>query len=141
MSFRDLPEDWPSRPLTDPTLVDDVLDLLVSERDRQDGALFILLCDSQDHLALPTACDDPPALASAVDREFAVRTVLRGGEPVLADGSFLVAFARRGSLEITADDTAWARAAAAAARHSPLRLLGVHVVTSIGSREIPRDAA
>ena len=102
MSFRDLPEDWPSRPLTDPTLVDDVLDLLVSERDRQDGALFILLCDSQDHLALPTACDDPPALASAVDRAVELRKQL----PTAGIASIVIAGDRPRVVLTASDDSA-----------------------------------
>lgn len=140
MSFHDLPADWPTRPLTDPPLVADVLDLFVTERDRQQGALFILLCDEHDQLAIPTACNDPDPFASAAQRESAVRTILQGGA-VLGNGSFLVAVARPGALDIRDGDQAWAEAAAAAATDGPLRLLGVHVVTPLGSRAIPLAGA
>ena len=47
MTFNDLPDDWPTRSITEPGLVADVLDLLVSEADRQRGALVLALCDSE----------------------------------------------------------------------------------------------
>ena len=140
MSFTDLPADWPTLPLTDPQLVSDVLDLLVSERDRHFGAVFILLCDEHDRLALPTACDDPDPLASREEGERAVRTILQGGS-VLGNGSFLVAVARTGDAETHPNDAAWAEAAVAAAAHSPMRLLGVYVVTPHGIGSVPLAGA
>jgi hypothetical protein len=54
-------------------------------------------------------------------------------------GSVLLAVARADGLTLTPDDELWARTAVAAA--DGYRLLGVHVVTMHGSREIPRAAA
>jgi hypothetical protein len=50
MTFDDLPDDWSDRPLTDPALVADVLDLVVFARDRQQGAVSFLLCDEDARL-------------------------------------------------------------------------------------------
>jgi hypothetical protein len=54
-------------------------------------------------------------------------------------GSVLLAIARADGLSLTPDDELWARSAVAAA--DGYRLLGIHVVTMHGSREIPRAAA
>ncbi len=39
MTYQDLPTDWPSRPVTDPAITSDLLDLVVRDADRVDGAL------------------------------------------------------------------------------------------------------
>jgi len=50
MTFQDLPADWPTMPLTDPRITDDVLDLVISVRDRDQGALHVLMCLSLIHI-------------------------------------------------------------------------------------------
>ena len=57
MSFDDLPDNWPELPLTDQRLLADVLDLVVSEQSRRDGALYVLLCDENARLLQPIAID------------------------------------------------------------------------------------
>ena len=58
MSFDDLPSDWPTRPLTDPTIARDVVDLVVREADRAQGCLSILLCSREHRLVQPVTIND-----------------------------------------------------------------------------------
>ncbi len=44
MSFEDLPRDWAQRPLTDPDIFEDVVDLVTREKSRAAGAIMLLLC-------------------------------------------------------------------------------------------------
>lgn len=135
MGFEDLPDDWVDRPLDEPALVADVLDLVVSERDRRAGALAVLLCDLQARLVTPVVISDLDELAPEAARVEALQVVT---QVMQGQGCVLVAVARRDGLSITADDHVWARAAATACAPG-IALLGVHVVTSSGSREIPYD--
>lgn len=137
MSFEDLPPEWPERPLTNPALVADVLDLIVTDRSRDEGAIHILLCDEQGRLVLPIAVDEPDAEASLDDRVGVISTFLRAAEREREPGAVLVAIARRGGLSATADDILWAEAALATL--GGWRLLGVHVVTRAGSRPLPKQ--
>ena len=136
MSFEDLPPDWPHRPLTDPALVADVLDLIVTDRARDRGAVHVLLCDRDARLVLPIAVDEPDRAASRALRVRVVSTLLRAAEREHEPGSVLIAIARRGGLSATADDILWAESVLAAL--GDWHLLGVHVVTRSGSRPVPR---
>ncbi|MDP9397467.1 MAG: hypothetical protein M3P96_06400 [Actinomycetota bacterium] len=138
MSFDDLPENWAERPLDEPGLVADVLDLVVSEADRRAGALAVLICDDQGRLLQPCVVSPLPPAPSEGEREHAVRMFAGAVGP---GGSLLLAIARRDGLSLTDDDHGWA-AAARRACGAEVRLLGVHVVTAGGSREvIPKQAA
>jgi hypothetical protein len=139
MSFDDLPDDWADRPLDDPKLVADVLDLVVLDRDRLARSLAVLLCDERHRLLQPCLISDPDYLASEDERFHALRNIIVAFE-LFADGkgSLLVALARRDGLSIRADDHVWARAAQRACT-GDVELLGVHVVTMDGSREVPRE--
>jgi hypothetical protein len=140
MSFDDLPSDWPDRPLTDPRLVADVLDLCVSLRARYDGSIVLLACDAADRLRQPfeIGCvSTAGGIDERIDGFGAVFSLIADAE---TDGSVLAAIARPGGLSVTSDDICWADAIDAAAC-GRLRLLGVHVVTPDGSRPVPRPLA
>jgi len=137
MAFTDLPDDWPDRPLTEPRLVADVLDLVVSDRDRREGALAVLLCDDEGRLVQPVVMNDLQPIVTEDDRCEAL-TVFTGA--LSSCRSFLVAVARRDGLSITDDDHVWARAARRVGA-GEVRLLGVHLVTATGSREVPHELA
>ena len=138
MSFEDLPPGWRERPITEPALLPDVLDLVVSERDRRRGALYALICDEEGRLMVPVAISDDrpvvaeerPAMAHGL-----VRTVAQVGPGL----GLLVAIARRQGLSLRPEDHDWARLIAEECGED-VRLLGVHVVTLDGSREVPRVA-
>jgi len=140
MSFDDLPPDWPDRPLTEPALVADVLDLIVSHRARHVGALVLLLCDGSDRLVQPVEITEPHVAGDV--HEFAAG--LRSLFDMLADldpaAGVIAALARRGGLSVTPDDARWAEAIARATA-GRVRLLGVHLVTPDGCRPVPRRLA
>ena len=141
MTFEDLPEGWLSRPLTDPLLTDDVLDLLVSGRDRDQGAIQVLLCDPADRLVQPCAVgelDDPAAGYSQLQIIEPFARTWRDLEP---DGSILVAIARSRGLAVTDNDRGWHQAAIDTCRRFGLRLLGVHIVTHDGAVRLPDCAS
>lgn len=137
MSFDDLPDDWPDRPLTDPRLVADVLDLIVSDADRRSGALAVLLCDGAARLVQPGIIGDLDDAATEEDRCLALGSFVRGLSTSFGRcASILFALARADGLSVTPDDRAWARAARDACGDD-VRLLGFHLVTRHGSREVP----
>jgi hypothetical protein len=133
MGFDDLPDDWDDRPLTDPRLVADVLDLLVPDKDRCAGALVLLVCDRNARLVQPVAVTDVDEVASEGERQRAVEVIIGMMD---GPGSLHIALARRDGLSLTEADRAWRRAAQRACG-AGVRLLGVHGVTVAGSREGP----
>jgi len=140
MAFTDLPDGWTTVPITHPSLLDDALDLLVSEVSRRTGALYLLFCDEGERLVTPVEISPiADAPTRSAERAALLRPLLAemgvGGPPV----TVLVALARPGGLSVTEDDVAWAQAASAAAAGA-VRLLGVHLVTPDGSRTIPWSA-
>jgi hypothetical protein len=137
MAFSDLPDNAPDLPVSDPAYTADFLDLVVSERDRRRGALALLLCDDDDRMQVPVVVGDLPPELGDDERE---RTVARVVSAMKGRGAVLVAVARRSGLSIRAEDQAWRRAAERACAAGP-RLLGVHVITLDGSREVPAQAA
>ena len=138
MSFQDLPDGWNDRPLTDPRLVADVLDLIVSDADRRAGGLAMLLCDEQGRLQQPVFISDLDYGSSETERALMFgRFVARLAEQV---DSILFALAREDGLSITDDDQSWARAIQYACS-GEVRLLGFHVVTLVGSRLVPGTVA
>jgi hypothetical protein len=133
MTFRDLPADWDERPLTDPRLVADTLDLLVMERDRVSGCLLLLQCDDDGRLVQPVVLTDPPDRAPEAECGAVIAGFLRATGRW---GSLLLAVGRRDGLSITTQDQAWARAMGTVCGDD-VRSLGAYVVTLDGSREIP----
>ncbi|MGH3716305.1 MAG: hypothetical protein ACRDT4_23020 [Micromonosporaceae bacterium] len=137
MSFEDLADDWPQTPLTEPTHVADVLDLLVTDASRALGAIYVVLCDSQDRMLQPCAVDGPPAACDNDTREQMFRPFVEALATHEPNGAVLVALARPDGLEVTAEDRAWQQAAMRVCARAGIRLLGLHVVTRHGSREVP----
>ena len=142
MTFRDLPQNWRDLPVTG-EILDDVLDLVVTEQSRHEGALFILLCAPDDRLMQPCQIDDLDDIPPELDAERAqvFEPFVRAVNGVGADCGLLVAIARRDGLSVTEDDLRW-RAARAEACAGRARAIGLHVVTPHGSRRVPAvDAA
>jgi hypothetical protein len=138
MSFDDLPEGWKDLPLTDPRLIADVLDLVVSDADRCAGALAVLMCDEQGRLLQPGIVSDLDYNSTEAERS----ALLASFVSTLAEffDSVLFAIARADGLSITPDDEAWARAVRYACS-GEVRLLGFHVITRDGSRLVPGTVA
>lgn len=138
MSFEDLPEDWPSIPLTDPTHIADVLDIYVSLRARQQGALVVVICDEQRRPVQPIEIDGVPACPPADATRFLHHLAITIGDRPGCGALF--AIARHRTLQATANDQAWRHAIETAfAGHA--EVLGVHVVTRDGSLPVRSPGA
>jgi hypothetical protein len=135
MSFHDLPADWPTRPVTDPDLFTDVIDLCVSERDRATGALYALLCDVDGHLVQPIAVPPGRRVRHPGDDEDRL-ALLDPFAAVLASqapaGGLVVALARRGPVEATPADRLWHESARQVCRRHEVRLLATAVASPGG---------
>jgi hypothetical protein len=138
MSFDDLPDGWTEQPLTDPRLVADVLDLVVSDADRCAGGLAVLLCDEQGRLVQPGIISDLDHDSSEAQRCWMLGCFVTTMPEFFTSAVF--ALARADGLSITADDQCWARAVQHACQ-GELRLLGFHLVTRDGSRLVPGTVA
>jgi hypothetical protein len=140
MGFQDLPDDWPDRPLTDPQLLADVLDLTVSHHDRVAGAIGVLVCDAEQRLLVPAVIGELDDVAPDADRcegltNF-VSAIVGGLGSDAGPLGLHLSIARRYGLSITPEDVRW-RDAAVTACAGRVTLLGVHLVTTEGSRLVP----
>lgn len=137
MSFEDLPSDWPQRPVTDPAITADLLDLIVTDRDRAAGALAVLLCGRDDRLLQPIVVEAPKLQADAEERRQGFDNICAAlghlGEPGAEGGTsgfgLLVALARPGPPLATAGDLGWRDTAQQSCRDYGVGLLGVWLVT------------
>ncbi|NUR79912.1 MAG: hypothetical protein HOQ21_05645 [Dermatophilaceae bacterium] len=62
MRFEDLPRDWAQRPITDPDVLEGVVDLIATDQSRNDGATYLLLCHHNRRLLQPVCLPDEPRL-------------------------------------------------------------------------------
>jgi hypothetical protein len=149
MTFEDLPSDWPRRPVTDATITADLLDLIVTERDRAAGALGVLLCGRDERLLQPLVVQMPGYRLSAAERRRGFDNICAAfchvGEPtaegVNADLGILVALARSGAPLVTSGDLRWRDTAEQSCQSYGVTLLGVWPVTPEVIRPLPSGAA
>ena len=60
MAFTDLPSDWSQRAVTDPAIFTDLVDLVVTVRDRSRGCLGIWICGPTGRLQQPIVIEASP---------------------------------------------------------------------------------
>ncbi|MFN8075803.1 MAG: hypothetical protein U0Q15_10335 [Kineosporiaceae bacterium] len=139
MSFDDLPDGWQDRPMTDPELFDDIVDLVVNDHDRRNGALYLLLCDDQARLLQPCAIDDLPPGVENDPRAIApfVGALLQH----CPDAGLVVVVARPGEASPRETDVRWMRTAEAACAAGKVRLLATAVATPTGVVRLSADRA
>lgn len=130
MSFDDLPEDWQHRPMTDPALFDDVVDLVVSDQDRRDGALYLLLCDGDGVLIQPCAISDIPAGRESDPK--AIRPFMEALAQHCPGAGLVIVVARPGEAAPRETDVHWMQTTEAACAGSDLRFLAAAVATPDG---------
>jgi len=87
MTFKDLPPNWPSQPLTSPDLVHDVLDLCVNNTDRVKGGVSVLVLRDDLTLAQPIFVKGP---LPRLDRFETLKSLFRGCSRDGLDGAFVV---------------------------------------------------
>lgn len=130
MTFEDLPKDWATRPLTDPDLVRDVLDLFVSRADRETGGLALLLCSREGRLRQPMFIEGLDLAASPEQRDEAIGWVIQMCEEVEDGASPLAVVLATVHAEghPSDDDRAWHQCAIDRCRTAGIELLSMHVV-------------
>jgi hypothetical protein len=135
MTFRDLPPDIRDRPLTDPGLAADVIDLIIGDEARASGCVGLMLCDRDDRGIQPVVLSDVPENASSEG----LRQLLDLLLPVVAEarGSVLVGRGRRRGSAPNDLDREWHQQAIDCCAASGVRLLGFHLATSEGVFPLP----
>lgn len=165
MTLDNLPSDWPARSLADPELAADVLDLFVTDRDRQIGGFAILRCSSDGRLQQPEMvcgsgardqqhtgdpvlqraihlCTAPELQPGQHRRLGTVDTGLAHAhspparEQTAAHGSLVLGIVRAYG-PLVDSERAWHQRAIQKCRHARVPLLGVHLVTRAGVRVLP----
>lgn len=136
MSFQDLPKDWDKEPIHTADRVADVLDLLISERDRRSGAVLVVVCDERGCIVVPSIVDDLQLPMDAEAKRHLVGVFAAATAQVEHRAGLLVAIARADGLSLTRDDHEWGPVVREVCEASGVRLLGVHLVTLHGTRQI-----
>lgn len=135
MSFVDLPDDWKSRPLTDPRLAADVVDLFVRDEDRLAGSVAVLLCDGEHRLLQPVLVTMDTDAVPLADKHLVVKRFT----DLVAHGvaaSLLLAVARPKGAWVTDGDREWHDVAIRGCRAAGVDLIGLFVVTRHTVREV-----
>lgn len=125
--------------LSSSAAVADALDLLVPPAERRRSTAWVLLCDDHNELVVPCVVDDLPEQPSPGECE----AMLAPFAMALGAGGagLLLALTRRGEAAVTDSERHWFHAAHAVCADHGVRLLGVHLLTPAGAREVRLDDA
>lgn len=140
MTFKDLPPDWPTRPVTDSDITADLLDLIVRDADRVGGAMCLLLCGKDGRLVQPLVVSELPAQPDPAERRHLFEFLRPLVGPAGFLGGVLVAIARERDPFVTDADRAWHESAIQGCRAAGLQLLGVWLVTRQAIQRLPDGA-
>lgn len=127
MTFEDLPPDIRSLPLTDPRLAADVIDLIISDRDRAGGCVGIMVCDAEHRGVLPIVLSEASEDARVTDFARLLELLL----PLVVEqrGSLVIGRGHPRGHRPTDGDRAWHQQAIDSCRAEGVRLLGFHLAT------------
>jgi hypothetical protein len=138
MSFLDLPPTWTDRPLTDPDVAADVVDLLLTLGDRQRGTFAVILCDPDDRYRATVTVDLPSEfdrLDPTIDTNelcaTALTPILTAVRTAPATG-LILALGRPGPARSPALDHDWSTAGTAICQAAHVRLLSFHIAAPDG---------
>ena len=136
MRFDELPRDWAQRPITDPDVFEGVVDLIVTEQSRSEGATFLLLCHTNGRLLQPIRLPDEP-------RRVDVTQVLEGVTLLLSEVArhdvhdVVMVIARPGRLTPTPRDRDLRAAFEGACRTTGFTLHAVAIAAPEGVAALP----
>ncbi len=138
MRFADLPADWAQRPITDPEVFEGVVDLIVAEQTRAEGATYLLFCHEGGRLMQPLCVPDEPR---AADRDPALDRLTRMLTEAVGQRvrDVVMVIARPGRPTPTARDHDRRAAFEGACRTAGARLLGVAIAASTGVLDFPAN--
>lgn len=126
--------------LSSAAAVADALDLLVPPADRRRSTAWVLLCDDHDELVVPCVVDELPEQPPA-DECAALLAPFAAALGAGSGAGLLLALTRRGQAAVTDLERRWFHAAHAVCVARAVRLLGVHLLTPEGAREVHLDDA
>lgn len=132
MSYLDLPDDWPSRPLDDPCVGPDIVDLCVRDSDREEGGLSVLYCRRDGSLAQPVFFE----ARHAVDLLETAERLVEAAAELPGVGGVVVSVVRPGGAVDDGDRMAHQRVIEVC-RALGLRLFGMYVVTRARVTPLP----
>jgi hypothetical protein len=139
MTFSDLPTNWLTRPLTDPVLAANAVDLFVTEGERRQGVLAALICDRRARfrtsILLDLPRDAPLASPKSCIRALAPLIPVLEGRP---DGALILALGRPKPDPPSDDD--WTQAAIHICRTASIRLLAFYLATPTDLHAVPLHA-
>lgn len=133
MSFEDLPPDWPSRPLSDPLLAGDVLDLCVSRADRLHGGLSVLVLRPDLTLAQPIFV---AGSMPSEGRGAALSTLFLACSANAADAAFVVAIVHE-QTALSDEDRALHQGVIEVCRKLGFTVVSTHLVTANAAEILP----
>lgn len=138
MSFDDLPPGWADRPITDPDIFADAVDLFATYASREEGCLYVLVCNEVGQVMAPVAIDNWDFDAVPLEQRRVLTTFLAG----LASAGvehLVVIIARRGHPAPTGNDHQFGSVLRAVAVEHGLRVDGVAIATPRGVRATAGD--
>jgi len=125
MSFRDLPADWPRRPLSDPRLAADVLDLCVSDLARGQAGMCVLVLRHDLTLGQPFLIGGP---VPQLERRSVLSTLMRGCTQSRPESAVVLGIVHPGAA-VSDEDRDLHQDAVQACRDIGVLLLGAYLVT------------
>lgn len=137
MNFQNLPDNWPTIPLTNPDHIADVLDMFVGRRDRMVGSLLILICDEERRPMQPVMINDIDA-GWPDDDHVPLSRIAQQVADLRPEATVLCAIARQGRTRASRTDQRWAQSLEKAFS-GRVELIGVHLVTPDGTVPIRAD--
>lgn len=131
MTFENLPPHWQTLPIDDPTIMDDVVDLVTQHSDRLQRSLMVLLCDETGRLLQPISINGLDRRPSRSHMEAMVSWLGHlperlGGEPLSA--LFALAYPADRDLSV-GDRQGWAQVIHVTCEAMGIRVLGVRLAT------------
>jgi hypothetical protein len=140
MSFEDLPADWAQRPITDPDVFEGVIDLIVTDQARSEGATYVLLCHEGGRLMQPIWLPDEPHTVDVGQVQGGlVRLLTEAAGAGVRD--VVMAIARPGRPDATPRDRDLRAAFEGACLTTGVRLLGVAIAAPTGVVAFPADGS
>lgn len=122
MTFENLPEDWPTRALSDRALAADVVDLTLNIADRRRTSIGLLLCDDHQRLLQPMVINDIGDCTAAEQRHlFAMVCDSMAGTSASA---LVVTLGRPIGTRLTTADRQWLESAREVCATRNVRLIG-----------------
>jgi len=136
MSFQNLAPTWTTQPLSDPALVTDVVDLMVTLGQRQRGAFTTVLCGHDDRYIATVTIDLPSQFTH-------LESSLRSGDlcgsalsPIIPalqttpGAALILALGRPGPAFCPDLDAEWAETATHICAAAEVRLLGFYIASA-----------